>query len=99
MAEQLPNPSDKSAAFSEKLQTFWQRLRTGTAHSATAIKNWLSQSDNRKKLLKWSIIAAGAAFLSGCLLALLVYLGAFGKLPNYTDLKAIRNYMPMIRFN
>lgn len=92
MAEQQPNPSDKSAAFSEKLQTLWQLLRTGTAHSTTAVKTWLSQPGNRKKLFKWSIIAAGMAFLSGCLLALLVYLGAFGKLPTYTDLKAIRNY-------
>lgn len=92
MAGQRPSQSDKSAAFSEKLSLAWQAVRTRTATTVAAIKTWLRQPQNRKKLLNWGVIAAGSAFLSGCLLALLVYLGAFGKLPTYADLKAIRNY-------
>lgn len=55
-------------------------------------KNWLKKPDNRKKLLKWGFLTGLAGVLMLVLLAALVYLGAFGKLPTYADLKAIRNH-------
>lgn len=92
MAEQRSSQSNKSAALSEKLHSLWQLAQTRAARAWAQAKIWLRQPQNRKKLLNWGIIGAGSAFLAGCLLAVLVYLGAFGKLPTYADLKAIRNY-------
>jgi len=87
MTEQTPPPSPQGG-FSEKLNTFRQALGNRVAR----LRSWLSQPHNRRKLFNWGIITVGAAFLAGCLLALLVYWGAFGKIPTYADLKAIRNY-------
>ncbi len=81
--------SDQSSAYNS---TFWQRVGTQTSIRWERTKIWLRLPENRKKLFKWGVVAAGTGFLFVCLLAVLVYVGAFGKLPTYTDLKAIQNY-------
>lgn len=75
-----------------KLYTWWQTLRTQTPIQIARAKVWLQQPENRKKLFKFGVAGAGIGFLCLCFLSLLVYWGAFGRIPSYVDLKAIRNY-------
>lgn len=92
MAAQQPSQPDKSSnALITKLQDWWKIIRTQTPIQFNRAKIWLQQPENRKKLLKLGISAAGIGFLSFCFLALLTYWGAFGRLPSYADLKGIRN--------
>lgn len=84
-------PNKSSNALVTKLQNWGQIIRTQTPIQLQRAKVWLQQPENRKKLFKLGVSAAGIGFLSFCFLALLTYWGAFGRLPSYADLKAIRN--------
>ncbi len=54
--------------------------------------DWLGKPANRARLLQWGGIAGGVAVAAMFMLAAAVYLGAFGKLPAYAELRNIRNY-------
>ncbi|MBK7870984.1 MAG: transglycosylase domain-containing protein [Saprospiraceae bacterium] len=53
---------------------------------------WLSEPENRKKLFRWGVMASAAGVVAMFLLTVLVYFGAFGRLPSYASLKEIQNY-------
>ncbi len=72
----------------EFLQNFPAYARTWWKQS----RIWLSEPENRKKLLHWVTIVGAFGVVALFLLSVLVYLGAFGKLPSYADLKEIQNY-------
>ncbi|MEN0004345.1 MAG: transglycosylase domain-containing protein [Bacteroidota bacterium] len=54
--------------------------------------DYLKEAENRKFLFKLSLGGLGIGIGSFLLFALLVYWGAFGKLPTYSDLQAIQNH-------
>ncbi len=76
---------DQSRAFVQNLPD-----RTKAAWQQTKI--WLGKSANRKKLFQWGVMTAAGGVVVMFLLSVLVYFGAFGKLPSYSDLRDIRNY-------
>lgn len=88
-AQQTPPPNPPS--FSEKLSNGLQTIKERSLLLWQQTQAWLRESANRKKLLKWGFLAGLAGFALIFILAALTYFGAFGRLPNYAELKAIQN--------
>jgi len=54
-------------------------------------EKYASKNPRESAFFKWSFFVFGGMFFSGVFLILLVYLGTFGKLPTYDELRIIEN--------
>ncbi len=86
----------KKTGFSDKmwqaLYMRWQQLLQNAPSWPANVRQWLGEPANRRLLLRLSGYLAATAFTAFFTLAILVYWGAFGKLPTYSELRDIRNH-------